>query len=140
MTTIATDGRTMAGDGARFRNDIMVAASAAKVNRLSDGSLLGCSGASHDCIALRLWIDGGEQGHRPRAGSLSGLHLKPNGELLYYSEKGPPVPAEIPATAGSGGELALGAMLAGASPAEAVRIAAQRDPYTGGNICVETLA
>lgn len=139
MTTIATDGVTMAGDGARCRNDIIVALSAAKVNRLSDGSLLGCSGESADCIALRLWIDGGQEGPRPKANSLSGLHLKSNGDLLYYSEKGPPVPAELPATAGSGGELALGALLAGASPAEAVRIAALRDPYTGGNICVETL-
>ncbi len=37
---------------------------------------------------------------------------------------------------GSGSELALGAMLAGATAEEAVRAAAQRDTGTGGEITV----
>jgi len=37
-------------------------------------------------------------------------------------------------TAGSGGDFALGAMMAGANAVEAVRIAAELDPHTGGKI------
>lgn len=37
---------------------------------------------------------------------------------------------------GSGARLAIGAMMAGASVAEALEIAAARDPYTGGKLHV----
>lgn len=46
---------------------------------------------------------------------------------------------EVPAVTGSGGAIALGAMLAGATPAQAVAIAIQRDTGSGGQITVETL-
>ena len=140
MTTIATDGLTIAGDGARFRNEVLVASSARKVHRLSDGSLLGCSGESPDCVAFREWIEAGLSSRRPKANSLSALHLLTDGSLFYYSERGPGVPAEAPATLGTGAELAMGAMLAGATPARAVALASERDPYSGGTITVEALA
>src|SRR5687768_11861660 len=136
MTTIATDGRSMAGDGAQFMNEIQRASNAAKVVRLPDGGLVGCSGNSHDCEAFRQWLIGGQVGPRPRAKSLSVLHLQPDGTLLYYNQSGPGVVAEFPAAVGTGNELALGAMLAGASPKRAVEIAAERDPFTAGRILV----
>ena len=40
---------------------------------------------------------------------------------------------------GSGGKAAAGAMFAGATPKEAVRIASKIDTYTGGKICVMTI-
>lgn len=134
MTTIATDGRSMAGDGARFMNDIQRSSTVEKVVRLPDGSLLGCSGDSPDCEAFRQWVVGGQVGPRPSAKSLSALHLQPDGTLLYYSVRGLGVTAEAPAAVGSGNELALGAMLAGVSPKRAVEIAAERDPFTAGRI------
>lgn len=60
MTTIATDGRSMAGDGAQFMGEIQRAANAAKVVRLPDGGLVGCSGNSNDCEAFRQWLIAGQ--------------------------------------------------------------------------------
>lgn len=134
MTTIATDGRTMAGDGAQFMGDIQRAASVAKVVKLPDGSIVGCSGHTTDCETFRQWLIGGQVGARPKAKSLSALLLRTDLSLVYFNERGSGVPAEAPATVGSGNELALGAMLAGASPKRAVEIAAERDPFTGGTI------
>jgi ATP-dependent protease HslVU (ClpYQ) peptidase subunit len=139
MTTIATDGKSMAGDGARFRNDTAVAFNAAKVTRLRDGSILGCSGATVDCEALRAWLDEGGEGDRPKAESLTALWLRTPADVRHFSERGPHIEVELPAAVGTGSDLALGAMLAGVSPHQAVEIAKSRDVYTGGKITVEHL-
>lgn len=135
MTTIATDGKSMAGDGLATRRDMITCETAIKVHRLADGSLFGGAGDKPELAALRAWIDGGEKGPRPKAKDMVALVLKPSGELWYYTESAG-APTEVPNAVGSGEELAIGAMEAGASPEEAVAIAARRNTATGGKITV----
>lgn len=60
------------------------------------------------------------------------------GQCLHWEAKGKiAVPVEDECTAiGSGGAIAIGAMEAGATPQEAVRIASRRDPSTGYGVHV----
>lgn len=134
MTTIATDGRSMAGDGQAGRGDLITRASAVKVHRLADGSLFGGAGDAGQLIDLRAWLEGG--GARPKAKSLAAFHLKTNGELWYYGDNESPVLSEAPNAVGTGEALAIGAMEAGATPEQAVAIAARRDINSGGAITV----
>lgn len=136
MTTIATDGLGVAADGRLMRNDIIVSNSREKAQRLPDGSLLGCAGDSVDVEAFVKWLASG--GKRPKpSDKFSALHLTQDG-LFYYSETGDGIPCDPPFAIGSGCEVAMGAMDAGATPQEAVELASERDPFTGGKIvCLE---
>jgi len=49
------------------------------------------------------------------------------------------IPVDLPHTAGSGGRVALGAMMAGATPQEAVKIAAKVDPFTDSNVVTKVM-
>jgi ATP-dependent protease HslVU (ClpYQ) peptidase subunit len=138
VTTIATDGKTMAGDGQAEACRTIISLSRQKVTRLPDGSLCGCAGSGVDAIAFAKWLADG--GPRPKfKDSMSALHLKADGSLDYYSERGEPSPVEAPCAVGSGMDFAIGAMLFGAAPEEAVAIASQRDPGTGGKITALSL-
>lgn len=135
MTTIATDGRSMAADTHSTSEGLIVNRSAVKVTRAKDGSLVGVAG---DCSAgalFRRWLDEGErQDSLPNfrgAEDFIAIVLRPDGRLDAFDKALVAVEYELPAAVGSGGQLALGAMLAGRSPAQAVEIAAQRDGPTG---------
>lgn len=133
MTTIATDGKSMAGDGQAECQGTIVATPRAKVIRLADGSLFGSSGRSLDGERVARWLD--EGGEKPKVDKhWTALRLHPNGELDYLTNEIEPVAIDLPAATGSGMDFALGAMEAGADPAQAVAIAARRDTATGGII------
>ena len=85
MTTIACDGKSMAGDTLCTANGSVVAYHR-KIERLSDGRIVGSCG--------------------------------------YIA----------PMAIGSGGDYAIGAMLAGQDPVGAVEIAMIRDRNTGGDV------
>jgi ATP-dependent protease HslVU (ClpYQ) peptidase subunit len=135
MTTIATDGHTIAADGR------MSSTSGAITNEhfdklvdMPDGSVIGLAGAATDIIALRAWAEAGaEPENRPKLDKTSeALVLHPGGLVEWFDCAWRPVPQDAPVAIGSGGRFAEGAMLAGASPQEAVVIAARRDTATGG--------
>lgn len=135
MTTIATDGRTIAADGLVVSgNDVVVAFGRTKLVRLADGSILGFAGTAVEQEVFAAWLNDG--GKRPKLGAFEALRLMNDGSLLRYAQVLDPLPAEFPAAVGSGSDLALGAMLAGVSPQQAVEIAASRDIATGGTIAV----
>lgn len=140
MTTIATDGKSMAGDGLTTSREIVVGSSTRKVRRLPNGGLAGGAGECDEIRAMIEWIGAGRQGKPPGFKSTRVLVLNTDGTVdLFDSPTGIPVRIEAPAAIGSGGEIALGAMDAGKSAAEALGIAAKRDPSTGGSITEETL-
>jgi ATP-dependent protease HslVU (ClpYQ) peptidase subunit len=61
--------------------------------------------------------------------------ITPDGKVWYQTEKTfNPVQINLPYAIGSGSDIALGAMYAGASAYTAVVIAAKLDVYTGGEI------
>jgi ATP-dependent protease HslVU (ClpYQ) peptidase subunit len=137
VTTIATDGKTMAGDGQAEACHTIICTTRAKVARLSDGSLFGSAGRGADNLAMIEWLESGMEDKRPRLKSFSGLRLFADGRLEYWSEDvDVPTPVDVPCAVGSGMDFAIGAMLCGASPEQAVAIASQRDPGTGGKIIV----
>jgi ATP-dependent protease HslVU (ClpYQ) peptidase subunit len=122
----------MVGDGMLTRFERLVASSSRKVHRLKDGRLLGAAGKTRDVDPLIKWLDG--EGARPKKAEVSALLLSPGGKVELIVDNDDPIRVEAPAAVGSGSELAIGAMLAGASPRDAVLIAASRDPFTGGEL------
>lgn len=139
MTTIATDGKSMAGDGCVSGNGIRHALDFRKVFRLKDGRIVGCAGVSYAIPSFLTWLEAG--GDLPELNpDFEALVLHADGRCLSYNHKGYSIEQPTPAVTGSGGAIALGAMLAGASPAKAVAIACERDTGTGGTITAEVLA
>lgn len=135
MTTIATDGRFMAGDGQREHRNTIFTQHAEKVRRLADGRVVGTAGDVAFGLAIVEWLEaGGEPPKLDDGGNV--LVLTPAGEIFLLDKYCKPVPVEAPAAIGSGMDLAIGAMEAGATPVQAVEIASRRDPGTGGSITV----
>jgi ATP-dependent protease HslVU (ClpYQ) peptidase subunit len=138
MTTIATDGKSMAGDGRECCGDTISGNDFVKVHLLPDGRIVGISGNSYDGDALLQWMK--EGGTKPKMKHLRALVLNPDGKVLWHDEHLMPSEAEPPCAIGSGSDFALAAMDMGASPEEAVAAAAKRNIHTGGKITVIHLA
>lgn len=137
MTTVACDGHWIAADGLVTTEEGIVAEfNATKIMRLKDGSIIGGSGIYHAIEALRAFLDGEKTEVELCGGEWDAMRLMPDGTGLYYCDRHPTlgVPCSWPSVLGSGGNIALGAMLAGKTPKEAVEIAASRDIESGGQI------
>lgn len=137
MTTIATDGKSMAGDGQTSTNGTISSTRTVKVSRMGGGGLYASCGSSGWGDKLLSWFDGGQVGDPPKGDDNDGfMFLKPDGSLWQGGCDGLAVELDLPFAMGSGMDFAIGAMEAGKSPEEAVEIAAKRDPNTGGQITV----
>ncbi len=135
MTTIATDGKSIAGDGLGTYRGSIISRSDEKVVRLSDGRLIGCCGSREDGIAVVAWLNGEAQ--EPEVGDDFGaLLLNLDGSARWMASKLKQCACDLPAAMGSGMEFAVTAMLCGKSPREAVEMAAALDTHTGGKITV----
>jgi ATP-dependent protease HslVU (ClpYQ) peptidase subunit len=137
MTTVACDGFWIAADGlVTTESGMIVEFEAAKLARLKDGSIIGGSGVYHAIDPLRAFLEGDKAEVEVCGGEWDAIRLMPDGTGLFYCDRHPTlgVPCSWPAVLGSGGSIALGAMLAGKTPKEAVEIAASRDVETGGAI------
>lgn len=141
MTTIAFDGKYLAadrrvGDGTRVK----------KIRVLRNGGYLAASGYLDDLIEVARWIDGGMRDetnpYRDVAPSDEGrnsfIYIDPRGRAhtLTHPWLRPVAVANRLVTFGSGGDIALGAMAAGASARRAVQLACRFDPRTGGGVDV----
>lgn len=134
MTTIAWDGRTLAGDQLADRGGLQHMVTT-KVWRLDDGRLYGGSGDWPDVIAVRDWLNG--KSDKPTvisdyAGILVGL----DGSCeIVGARVDVRHPAPFPFFAvGSGRDYAIAAMHLGCSAAAAISVARLYDTYTGGEI------
>ena len=136
MTTLATDGITLAADGQITCGDVVESLETKKVVKLPDGTVVGWAGCVHAANKFVAWLQGGEdQNCRPDlTDSFVAIRINGTSEVLSYDADCHAIIMPAPHTAGSGGVLALGAMLAGASPREAVMLACKRDVYSGGKI------
>jgi ATP-dependent protease HslVU (ClpYQ) peptidase subunit len=139
MTTIACDGKSMASDGrSTDEGGLICSESVVKVRRLKDGRIFGLSGTPFDLDNIERWFN--EGGEFPEVGEqFDVLLLDKDGCVYCYDRKGDCTEEMLPAAIGSGCELAIGAMEAGATPAEAVRIACKRHNGSGGKITVLSL-
>ena len=128
----------MAGDGLCTGNGLVHGFDTQKVFKLGDGRIVGMCGTAYGIPAFVKWL--AEGGDKPKLfEGFEALVLHPDGACETYNEECQSCPQQTPAITGSGGPIALGAMLAGASPERAVEIAAMRDQGTGGIITVEYL-
>lgn len=142
MTTIATDGITIAadglctdGNGSKYNQD--------EVKLIKDGNaIFGLSGTT--CLMPHLidwYIKGCKLEGLPRVDNEFHWHLLVitlNNPIKYFSN-GCPYPdifTDKYITIGTGAQYAKGAMMAGATPKKAVEIAAKCNVYTGGKIKV----
>lgn len=138
MTTIATDGKSMAGDSLTSGSNTILRF-APKVLKAPDGRIFGCCGLVTDCLKFQAWmLNGGDQPEL--TDDFDALILNTDGTVDWIDKNYTPVRYMVPHAIGSGSEYALGAMFMGADPAKAVEIAMIRDLSTGGDITSEALA
>ncbi|MDH7971056.1 hypothetical protein QH494_02585 [Sphingomonas sp. AR_OL41] len=143
VTTIATDGQTMASDGQSSFGNTIVNDAAIKIARLNTGALIGTAGNNARRHAVIAWLNDGMATPYPFPEpdddrDIIALIVDDEG-AMFLSGVGDLSAISLPAAIGSGSDFAIGAMLAGATPANAVALAAQRDVWTSGKITTMTV-
>jgi hypothetical protein len=143
MTTIAYRDGVLAADTSTYIQDgnLRLPGRVSKIRRLPDGSLYSGAGTVSQIEALRIWLISERAGEKPKTDEVTALHVRPDGTVLVYDGAAEREMREAPFyAAGTGAAAALGAMMAGASAPEAIRIAIALDPYTSGEVDVLALA
>jgi len=137
MTTVAYKNGEMAADSRSYTGGKITAGMKQKIHRLKDGSLFGAS-SSKVGLCDKFRRDTEERGVEGVYDETmcQGLLVTPGGEIYIFNDGvawSGPCRALFTAI-GSGEEFAMGAMAAGATPAEAVRIACELDNWSGGEV------
>lgn len=137
MTTIATDGKTMAADS-RVTGGFMN--THRKLYSIGD-SVFGIAGTVSKVLRVVDWISAGcPDGSKPDVDDeFAILQLSPQGLWHWDHALRPFQYGTSYAAIGSGAQFALGAMLAGKNPAKAVAIACELDECSGPPIEVARL-
>lgn len=141
MTTIAWDGKTLAVDSQRTAGDVIEDTCTTKLftDCGSYKAATGC-GRHSNLLSFIKWVKCGcligsfptdkedANGH--------GVVINDKAELIRFpfSGDGVGIKESSTFTDGSGWMLALGALDAGATAEEAVKVAIKRDVYTGGKV------
>ena len=133
MTTIACDGKTISGDGLITGNGAIHDDQCQKVFHLRDGSVVGMSGEPFLHQSALNFLNG-DAGELDLGTNFEALILKPDGKLFCMDGMGRTYPQSIPSATGSGFQFALAVMKMGRTAKEAVELAEQLDPSTGGAI------
>lgn len=135
MTTIACNRELMAADSQVTRGTISAACQKIwKVN----GDILGTCGTYEIGLQFVKWYEA--KGAAPElwdssAEDFTALVLTAKGGIFEYGPKLMPIEVmEKFHAVGSGCEIAIGAMEAGADPIQAVKIACKRDSGSGGKV------
>lgn len=124
MTIIAYKDGEMWADDLLFQGPLIVGREL-KITRCKDGSLAGASGDGSACSMFLRWAERGRRGKAPDVftgeNSVGGaIVVTPDGVIHDYTG---PVPSHIGAdhyAIGSAGDIAIGAMMVGASAKDAV--------------------
>jgi hypothetical protein len=134
MTTIAWDGRTLAGD--RRGNAAGMAYEVCKLRRTADGRLLGFSGDIGVGMLMLEWLDRG--GARPPQQDTDRwatvLEITPDGACWCHGRDARWRIEQPFFAIGSGRDFALAAMALGRTAPEAVDLAARFDTGTGNGV------
>jgi ATP-dependent protease HslVU (ClpYQ) peptidase subunit len=142
VTTIATDGYSIAADGRTTMSGIILSENENKLVSMSDGSVIGYAGARSTALHAISEIEDAEL-HRREPDAVEGdytlLRLYPSGAVALMDDGvglRHPLWVTPPFAIGSGSVAATAAMVARASPKKAVRIAMGVDSNSGGVINV----
>jgi ATP-dependent protease HslVU (ClpYQ) peptidase subunit len=147
MTTIATDGITIAADSLTTYGNERGRRPAKKLHvrtRLDGTRIFAFSGAASMAIPVIEWFEAGAVAKDGVSGTDKEpwlmLVLDREGMFNVYSGAPYVLPFDAPFAIGSGGDYALGAMMHGATAAESVGVAAKLDITTGGDVQVFNIA
>lgn len=141
MSTIASDGKTIAADGKAVTGHEVTCLKREKM-RSGPGCIYALTGDSAFFVPMIDWYEAGANPKELPCGTgvdWAFLVVRMRGVERYTSGHAYPVVWGFPVAEGSGAQLAMGAILAGCTPKRAVEIAALRDIYTGGEIAVMTI-
>ena len=142
MTVIAFRDGKLAADTAMYVGDTL-RGYMQKIVRGPDGTLAGGCGAVSSCCRFLAWIQAGEpEAFEPEPEeSFGALVVRPGGATFCVDSTGhlTPFDGHGYAASGSGADVALGAMHAGASAEDAVRASIEWNAYCGGTVQVEVL-
>jgi ATP-dependent HslUV protease subunit HslV len=107
-----------------------------KVWKTKSGALVGFAGNASLSYEIDQWVTNDLAGETPGTADRGTILLvQPGGEVFVIDDDGGPVRIVAPFHAdGSGSDIAIGAMAAGASAVQAVEIASLYDTATGGAI------
>lgn len=142
MTTIVTDGQTIAADGMRTWNGELRGLSFQKLTVRGNRIFAYCGSTP----LMGPVIDWFEAGADPKA---MPPHGDPDWTLLIIDSMGLrkasyvcafPETFNYPFAIGAGGDYALGAVWAGATPRRAIELVSQHTSHTGGEIQVINIA
>lgn len=138
MTTIAWDGKTLATDS-MVTSDETILSTVDKKLYLDVGRFkaVATCGSAVKTDALIFWIKEGEEGSPPKMGEDDCiLCVTSDGDLYVYwhHDSDCHYCATGNMAAGSGSDIAFGALDAGATAVEAIKIASKRNVYTGGKV------
>lgn len=150
MTVIAVKDWVMAADGVESSTHLYYPMAWKKITRAPDGSLVGIGGPNIDAYAVHQWVLNGMDFTRPPRisskpddeGPVVFVWLKLDGSLWVFdcTLNGYPVASPIYSI---GSQTAVtfveGAMFAGASAEQAVRLACEHVEYINGPVQVERL-
>ena len=140
MTAIAYKGGVMAADTATFDGGA-IPYHIKKIWRVR-GALVASAGALSVCMAFRDWYStGADVPFERHTDDFDGIVVQPDGAVLRMSgQYGRFIRYDAPFHAvGSGIEMLIGAMAAGATASQAVEITMRWSTYAGGGLQVETL-
>lgn len=158
MTTIATDGKSIASDGRMTLGCRVIREDDEKIfkvfsERTGETLLVGIAGYVCFTEEILEYIKDTYQGQgvflrtnnlvltqehedAPEVVGTEALILTEGGKVFHLNHGHPPLEISKVFAIGSGGDVAIGAMLAGKSPEEAVLIAAKVDTNTNTNVRV----
>jgi ATP-dependent protease HslVU (ClpYQ) peptidase subunit len=138
MTTIATDGKVIASDSRITCGSIIATDKDEKIFKGKKGSIIGCAGSRADIEKFRCWcLEGKSKNEIPELENFSAIELTSSGKVYGYGDSCYRIKVEAPHAIGTGGDIALGAMLSGIAPKEAVQIAIKKDVWSGGKVVVK---
>lgn len=138
MTTICYRAPHIAGDSLAWEENTCVG-TMQKCGQMADGSLWGFAGSVGALSRVRLWLDY-PMGDPPELDEHTTIMIVQRSGLVRIWEKEGWVDLEAPFhAAGTGSDIARGAMAFGATAEQAVKIACDFDAFTGGAVGVFTL-
>ena len=136
MTTIVWQPGVLACDK-RVTEDNIVSGNGACKAVEDATTVYAVTGTLTQGLRFVVYLQGDRSGKPPRLKSATVIEFdKRTGAARVWECKYMSLPCKGVYAMGSGGQLALGAMSAGASPEEAIRIASKHDAYTGHGVQV----
>lgn len=142
MTTVCWDGRTLASDSQIQEDDAIEPGGLRKIYKIGN-VLAGFAGNVENGMEFILWLKAGaDPANKPTKfdRDFKALVIRPSGRAYGYEGRLVPCRCGKITAIGTGRTAALAAMMAGASAEQAVRIAIQLDPNSGGRVRVLDLA